>query len=294
MKGKKSSLAPMVVFTLLIQQFLSGLTFPIAKFGLDLIEPFTFAFFRFCLSSITLLAIVAFRRPHPPVEKHDMLKLFGLGVLIIPFNQTAYLAGQKLTAAGHGALLFATVPIWLFLAGIIHLKEKFLLRRGIGVTLGMAGVLAMVGGGALKIDNRYLWGDLIILMAVLAWVYYTILGKPLVMKYGAIRVTAYSLSFGSAVYFPFGFYRAMKFDYSAVPWTAWLSVLYAALGVSVTAYVLWYWLIKHMDASRLAVFNNIQPVIASIAAFLFLGETLDLSFILGGAIVLIGVIITET
>ena len=130
--------------------------------------------------------------------------------------------------------------------------------------------------------------------AVFAWVYYTILGKPLVMKYGAIRVTAYSLSFGSAVYFPFGLYRALNFNYAAVPWTAWLSVLYAALGVSVTAYVLWYWLLKQMEASRLAVFNNIQPVIASVVAMLFLGEPINLTFILGGAIVLTGVLITET
>ena len=153
MTGKQNTLGPTVILALLVQQFLSGLTFPIAKFGLDLIEPFTFAFFRFGLSSLTLLTIVAFRRPHPPVEKKDMLKLFGLGVLIIPFNQTAYLAGQKMTAAGHGALLFATVPIWLFLAGMIHLKEKFVLRRGVGVALGMVGVMAIVGGGAIQVDH---------------------------------------------------------------------------------------------------------------------------------------------
>jgi len=49
-----------------------------------------------------------------------------------------------------------------------------------------------------------------------------------------------------------------------------------------------------MEASRIAVFLNIQPVIASAVAFLFLGETIGWAFIVGWAIVLTGVIITET
>ncbi len=286
-----SGLALMSV--LLLQQLLAGLTFPIAKFGLAKIEPFTFAFFRFVLSSIVLLTIVHLRRNGPPIEKKDYLRIIGLGVLIIPFNQTTYLAGQKMTAASHGALLFATVPIWLFVAGLIHLKEKFMLRRGIGVVLGLAGVIIIINGAAVEISTDYVWGDLIILGAVMAWVYYTILGKSLVVKYGAWRVTAYALSSGSLLYFPFGLYRACTFDYAAVPWGAWLCVLYAAFGVSVTAYVLWYWLLKHMEASRLAVFNNIQPVIASVAALIFLEEPIGLSLIIGGLIVLTGVLITE-
>jgi len=213
--------------------------------------------------------------------------------LIVLLNQTTYLFGQKLTTASHAALIFATVPIWLFVAALIHLKEKFFLRRGIGVVLGLIGVLIVIRGGAVRLDSHYLWGDLIILGAVLAWVYYTILGKPLVLKYGAIRVTAYCLASGAALYLPFGLYRACSFDYSQVTPAGWLSVLYMALALSVVAYVLWYWLLKQVDTSRLAVFQNLSPVFASTAAILFLNEPLSLSLIIGGVIVLTGVVITE-
>ncbi len=293
----KSSAPPhngnVLIFALVGQQLLSSLAFPIAKFGLAQIEPFTFAFFRFIISASVLFVIVKFSRFLIPVEKKDYLKLLGLGFLIIPFNQTAYLVGQRMTSAGHGAILFATVPLWMFVTGMIHLKEKFVWRRGIGVLVGLAGVLIIMGGGAATFSTRYLWGDLIVLEAVLAWVYYSILGKPLVMKYGALRVTAYSLAFGTLFYFPFGLYRAMNFDYSAVTIGAWISVLYYSLGISVTAYVLWYWLLKHMEATRLAVFNNIQPVIASIVALVFFGEPLGPGLLIGGTIVLAGVLITE-
>ena len=57
---------------------------------------------------------------------------------------------------------------------------------------------------------------------------------------------------------------------------------------------MWYWVLKYMEASRLAVYHNIQPIIASAIAYFWLGEPLTMAFIVGGLIVLVGVIVTET
>jgi drug/metabolite transporter (DMT)-like permease len=59
-------------------------------------------------------------------------------------------------------------------------------------------------------------------------------------------------------------------------------------------YVLWYWVLKYWEASRLAVFHNIQPMIATVVAYLWLGETLTPNFIIGGGIVIAGVVISES
>ena len=283
-----------ILIALLIQQILGGLTFPIAKLGLDVIDPFTFAFYRFVISSLILLLIVYQKKYSVPIDKKDYIKIAGLGLLIIPFSQVAYLYGQKLTAAGHGALLFATVPLWIFIGALIHLKEKFIIRRAIGVLLGFVGVIIILLSGRIEVGKEYLIGDIIILGAVIAWAYYSILGKPLVEKYGALRITAYALSFGSAVYFPFGLYCAINYDYSQSNLSAWLSVLYVAIGVSVLAYVLWYWVLKQRDATKIAVYHNLQPFVAIFVAYIMLGETPELSLILGGVIVISGVLITET
>ena len=282
-----------IIFVLIGQQFLGALTFPISKYGLDIIEPFTFAFYRFLISSIFLLLLVKIQNPKPAIEKKDYWRIISLGLLIILFNQTLYLYGQKFTAAGHAALLFATVPIWIFLNAIIILKEKLIWRRMIGIMVAMVGVLTIMFSGAVEFGKEYLWGDLMILIAVIAWAYYTIIGKPLVQKYGAIRVTTYALVSGSLVYFPFGFYMAMKFDYSQVTLGGWGSVFYMAVMTSVVVYVLWYWVLKYMDASRIAVFHNLQPVIAATVAFVWLNEPVGWSFVIGGSIALLGVIIAE-
>ena len=284
-----------IIFTaLIIQQILGGLTFPIAKLGLEVIDPFTFAFYRFGISSLILLLIVFLRKKQIPIEKKDFIKIAGLGLLIIPFNQVAYLYGQKLTAAGHGALLFATVPLWIFIGALIHLREKFVLKRAIGIIVGFCGIIIILLSGKIVVGREYLLGDIIIITAVIAWATYTIFGKPLVQKYGAIRITAYALSFGSAVYFPFGLYYAINYDYSQSNLGAWLSVLYVAIGVSVLAYVLWYWVLKQREASKIAVYHNLQPFIAISVAYSMLGETPEWSLIIGGIIVIAGVFITET
>jgi len=278
---------------MIILQSVAGVCYPIAKYGLTIIDPFTFAFYRFILSSVVLLAIVFSRKREPQIERRDWWKIAGVGFIIIPFNQTLFLVGQSLTGAGHGAFLFATTPVWVFVLAVIYLKEKANWRRTLGISVATSGVMAIMWSGLADFGSEYLWGDVIILVSVIAWGYYTVLGKKLVQKYGALRMTAYALSIGSAVYLPFGFYFALKYDYSQATWAAWGSVAYMAIGLSVVVYVLWYWLLKYLDASRIAVYHNIQPIIASAVAYAFLGESLSLVFLIGGAVVIAGVIVTE-
>ena len=287
--GEKAYFIAIILF----QQTLGALTYPIAKYGLAKIEPFTFAFYRFLIAAIVLLTVVKFQTQTVKIEKKDYKRIIGMGCMIIIFNQTAYLFGQKLTGAGHAALLYATVPIWIFIGGLLYLKEKFVLRRAIGVILGMIGVILIIASGAVELGTQYLIGDLIIMVAVIAWAVYTFMGRPLVVKYGAIRTTAYALASGTVLYFPFGIFRALTFDYSKTDLMSWLSVLYVALGVSIGAYVLWYWLLKYIETTRIAVYQNFQPVIATAATFFLLGEKIGWPFIIGGSIVLIGVIITR-
>lgn len=214
-------------------------------------------------------------------------------MIIIPFNQTLFLVGQSLTGAGHGAFLFATTPVWIFILAIIHLREKATVRRAVGIAIASGGVMGIMWSGLADFGWAYLRGDLIIIISVIAWAYYTIFGKKLVRKYGALRMTAYSLSFGSLLYFPFGAYHALQYDYSQATLAAWGSVAYMAIALSAIVYVLWYWLLKYYDASRIAVYHNIQPVIASVVAYAILGESLSTAFLVGGAVVIVGVIITE-
>ncbi|HOP07078.1 MAG TPA: EamA family transporter [candidate division Zixibacteria bacterium] len=276
-----------------VQQSVASFAYPVAKYGLAIIEPFTFAFYRFVLASVILLGLTRTKKYGTPIARRDWPKIWLLGILIIPLNQTLFLYGQSLTAAGHGAVLFATTPIWVYILAMIHLDEKFLWLRVFGIALALIGAVMVMSVGAIKVGTEYLMGDMIIVVSVVAWAYYTVLGKTMVRQYGALRLTAYSVACGSVLYFPFGVYHAIKFDYSQTNWGAWGAVAYMAVGLSLIVYVIWFWLIKYLDASRAAVYQNVQPIIASIVAYFWLGEGLGPMFILGGVTVLVGVVISE-
>jgi drug/metabolite transporter (DMT)-like permease len=278
---------------ILIQQTLGALCFPVGRYGLGIIEPFKFAFYRFLLATIVLLGLTKLRKQDPPIERADYGRIVVLGFIIILGNQVMYLWGQSLTAAGHGSVLFATTPIWVMILAAIFLREQLTWKKIVGGSLAVAGAFTIITAGSLKLGAEYLVGDLIILVSVWAWAVYAILGKPLAEKYGALRITAYALSVGALAYAPFGLYRAITFDYSRATTAGWMAIIYFALGSSVASYVIWYWLLKKMTASRLAVYSNIQPILATSVAYFALGERLGLPFFIGGSIVLVGVILTE-
>jgi drug/metabolite transporter (DMT)-like permease len=204
-----------------------------------------------------------------------------------------FLIGQSLTLASHSSLLFATVPIFIYILAIIFLNEKPTVRRTAGILIATAGVYYILSGGKARFGLEYLLGDILVLVAVVAWAVGTVMLKPLAIRYGAFRVTGLALSYGSIVYFPYGIYRAFTWDYASVSQSAWLSVFYLALVVSIICYFLWYWILKYMEASRVAVFQNMQPVIASAAAVMMLAEPISTNFVVGGVVVIFGVILTE-
>jgi drug/metabolite transporter (DMT)-like permease len=295
MAPKRPALA-FLVTAAVIHLILGGGTFVVARYVLLLADPFVVAFLRFILAAAVLCLIARRMGKRPgalPISSADKRKIIILGLVIIFFNQTLYLYGQKLTSASHGSLLFAITPIFVYLMAMKRLGETWSRMKGLGILLAVVGSAVIVFEKGLEFDFVILKGDLIIIVAVIAWAYYTVWGKPLVEKYGAFRVTAYSLASGTVVYFPFGLYRLIVADLSRMDVYGWLSILYIAIGTSVIAYSLWYWLLKYMEASRVSVLINAQPVVAGIAAYYLLSEPLTMPFIVGGIIILAGVTITQ-
>jgi drug/metabolite transporter (DMT)-like permease len=70
--------------------------------------------------------------------------------------------------------------------------------------------------------------------------------------------------------------------------------VYLGLLTSVVAYLLWYYALSKVPASRVAIFSNLQPAATAIAAWLLLNESLHWELAVGGVLVLAGVRLTQT
>ena len=75
--------------------------------------------------------------------------------------------------------------------------------------------------------------------------------------------------------------------------SSWLRLGYLGIVTSVISYLLWYFALSRLVASKVAVFSNLQPVFTAVAALVLLGEPIHRELVAGGALVLAGVRLTQ-
>lgn len=250
------------------------------------------ALMRFLLAAAVLWPIGERKRAGRTIERRDHYRLWLLGLLAIPINQAFFLYGLQWTTTGHSALLYGLTPLFVMLFAAWKLGERITVWRIAGVTLAFGGVVVVLFEKGVALAPEQFTGDILVLIAVIAWALYTVLGKPLIEKYGAMVVTARAMAYGTILFIPIGLSTIGDFEPATVGIDAWAGLLYCALLTSVVAYSLWFWALKYIDATRVAVFNNFQPVIAALLGWALLSEPLTLTFIGGGVLVLIGVFVT--
>jgi drug/metabolite transporter (DMT)-like permease len=118
-------------------------------------------------------------------------------------------------------------------------------------------------------------------------------GKRESTRLGPIVLTAWAYIASAAALMPVIFWYSTTFSYERVTWTGWASLFYMAAFSSVIGYLLFYYALTHIPASRVSTFAYLQPLIATVLAMIFLGERPTASLFSGGALVLAGVFVAE-
>jgi drug/metabolite transporter (DMT)-like permease len=98
---------------------------------------------------------------------------------------------------------------------------------------------------------------------------------------------------GSLIYLPFGLYDFVKFDMAKVSFGSYLGVIYLGVGTSIFGYFLWYYAIGKIEASKVVIFTNGQPLMTAILSMLIFGNPITLPFLIGGTLVIAGVILVQ-
>jgi drug/metabolite transporter (DMT)-like permease len=282
-----------VVAALLLQAAIGGGTFLVAKAVVGLVPVPTAVMWRYLLSALVFVAILAVR-PGPMLPpRHALRTVLFLGFLVGPLNQGLFFWGIARSTAAHGALLYALTPLGVYLYALARGRERGTLRASAGILLALAGALVLLLAHGTAALSGALLGDVLILGAVAAWVIFTADGKPFIGEHGAVRATAWAMIAGTLWMLPL----APFVLHPALVWESGAAVkgciLYLALLSSVAAYLLWYWALGRTEASKVAIFSNLQPVATALAAWAVLGERIGWEVAVGGVLVLVGVRLTQ-
>lgn len=267
-----------------------GVNYSVLKAVLDVLDPLALNALRFPLAA-ALLGVVMTRLPGPSVAAGDRVPLFLLGVLGNVVYQLAFILGIESTLAGNASLLLATSPVWTVLlsAALGHEAPSALVFLGSAVTIGGMALVILGGEDALGLGRGTLEGDALLAAAAMLWSCYTVASGRYVRRYGAVRVTAWTLWVGTPFLVLLGVPSLASLDWAAVsPWV-WAGVAYAGLFAIGTAYLLWNRGVRSLGNSRTAIYSNLVPVAALITAWLWLGEVPTALQATGAAVILAGI-----
>jgi drug/metabolite transporter (DMT)-like permease len=276
-----------VVFLLLC--CIWGSTWMFIKLGLRDLPPLSFAAARFLLATVILSGIVAAKRSRLP-RGREWLLLAQTGVLAFGLNYGLLFWGEQHISSGLAALLQATIPVFGMLLAHPYLPgERLNARRLSGALLGVGGVGVIFSHQLGAEGSMALWGS----AAVVAGAVFVAWANVLVKARGA-RLDAPVLSAGQMAC---GFLAlasaalALEGSPARLRWTplAVACLLYLTLVGSVAAFLLFYWLVRHVDVTKTMLIALVTPLAAVLLGVAVLGEEVSWRTVAGGAIIMSGV-----
>ncbi len=287
--------SPSTYAKLLLTVLFWGGTWVAGRVAVQEAAPLAVASWRFCVATLVLGALLIVREGRPRWSPRQWSILAALGVTGVFFYNVFFLYGLQRVEAGRGALVVAFIPAMIALVDGLILRQPMPPAKLLGIGLALVGCLLVVTRGqpGQLLRGEIGYGETLLMGSVVSWVAYTLHSRrcarsfsPLAMTFGGcltgwLMLTVAALAEGSL------------FALDAASWRGASSV--AFLGVFGTALAFtWYsQAIAQIGTTRAAAFINLVPLFAVLLGTLLLDERLGAAVLTGGALVMLGVYLTN-
>lgn len=272
----------------LLVVFIWGVNFPLLKLALGGFGLLPFTFLRFAGMLALGWAVLAVR-PAGGIRREDWPRVLASGALGFTLYISGSLAGIHFSTAFSNALLIATAPLFVMLLLRLTRAEPIGRWRGLGAAVSLAGIAVFVGTAT----AGTLLGNLINLGAAFCYAGYSVINRPLVNRYSATVVTAWTLTAGSIPILLVSAPSVLDQDWSRVTAADWLILVWSVTFPVYLAWTLWSWVQARIGVSRPAILMYLVPVIAGAVSWLLLKESFGLLKVAGAVVVIAGIAISR-
>jgi drug/metabolite transporter (DMT)-like permease len=267
-----------------------GSTWIFIKRGLDDWPPFSFAAVRFLIAAAILWGIVLARRAPLPRARRDWALMAGLGFISFALNYGLVFWGENRIPSGLTAVLQAIIPAFGLIFAHYYLPgERITPAKLIGVALGVAGVAVIFADQMRIAGTQALLGSAAIVASALCVSYSNVQVKLHCGHLSTPVLVAGQMSFGFVPLFAAGW--LLEGGPFRLRWTAGATValVYLAVVGSVIAFLLYFWMVKHVEVTKTMLISLVTPVVALLIGWLSRGEMLTWRLTLGSAAILSGI-----
>ncbi|PEL50388.1 DMT family transporter [Bacillus toyonensis] len=263
-----------------------GINYTIAKYGLVEFTAIEFTAIRMMAAAPLLLLLTFFIEKSLYVERKDIPRLIVVSFVGIVLYQTLFMETVKYTSATNASLLISISPIFTTLFAVFLKQEKFSSRKLIGSMIAFVGAaLVLVAGHSLASS---FYGNGIGMITSICWGLYPVLAGPLIKKYSALRVTAWSALVGAIPLLLLSGPHVFVMPFHITKGMTLFALLYSIFFVTVFGLVMWYIGVQKIGASHTMVYMYITPIVAVLFAAIWANESISLQQMIGGIIIFFG------
>jgi drug/metabolite transporter (DMT)-like permease len=259
------------------------------------VPPFSLAVLRFGQGGLLLVGLLLAVAPGLLRARWERLRLFGLlGLVLFALFPLTFNIGLRFTEASRGALMLATMPIWSALLGRIA-GERLAGRQVAGVAVSVLGIgLAFVEPGrALGGGARSLLGDGLLLLTGLLGALYGVIAKRALVVDKPATITTYAMLIGAVLLLPAALVEGLVPAIGRLEGALLGLVVFLGVPGGAVAFLLWTWALSRLTPTQVAVYVNLNPVVAALLGVLLLAERRSSLFLLGFAAVVTGVLLVN-
>ncbi|MBZ5534356.1 MAG: DMT family transporter [Acidobacteriia bacterium] len=282
---------------LVLMELFWSLHYVASKYALREFEPLVLASLRIGAATLILGLISAVTGNGGTARNSNTSRprilFLQLGLFGTALNQLFFILGLSKSLASHSALVISISPVFVLIIARLKGMEHLARFRVAGMAISIFGVIALNLKEGFHLQTEYFLGDLITMAGILSFSYYTIISKDIARHYGLIRATFATYLGGALFLIPAGVLGWHRQPWGQVSWRGIAALGYMVLFGSIVAYLIFFYALRHAEASRVASYAYLQPVMASAFSITFLGERLTLSLVAGIFIILTGVLIAE-
>ncbi len=279
---------PVVVW--LILSAIWGSTWLFIKLGLRDLPPVSFAGIRFIVAATVLVILAIARRLPMPRGAADWGVIAFTGFLSFSVNYGLLFWGEQHVSSGLAAVLQATIPLFgLVIAHRMLPSEPMTAAKLTGVLLGLLGVAVIFSNQLTAEGGLALWGSAAIVLGAFSVAFSNVIVKARASHFDPGVLAAGQMIFGLIPLMVVGLItegNPLTFRWTKL---AVVSLLYLAFVGSSIAFMLFYWLVRHMDVTNTMLIALVTPVLAVVLGMQTIGERLTSRMIVGGASILCGI-----
>lgn len=248
------------------------------------------------LAAGILFWVASLVTPREHVDRTDLMKLFGAGILGIFLPQLTFLHAIALTAPVDLSIITTITPILTMFAAALFLKEPITWKKAIGVAVSFGGViwliLQSVGMGSGVSETKPMG---IVFCVTNCTVFALYLGtcRPLIARYSSITVMKWMFLVSFIVSLPFTLPCLHRTDFGAVPAKVWWEIAFLVFFATFIAYFLIPIGQQRIRPTLVSMYGYLQPIIAISASIATGMDRLTVTKIAAALLVFVGVYVVN-